>query len=390
MTGTQAAQPSSESSPSAKAGSTAPQGSRAKRALTGFLATIVTIYGILTAVVIFSASRAESLYYDNVFLSQSMLSDASELALAAHIEASHDLSVLQQMEVHELTGADPMINEQLYGYLSAEAQASVERSGGIDDAYVEEKYFAHSVERDNAMRSFDLAVAWSERSSTYETLATILAVGLAFAAWASLMEQGGFIRLVFAVVSTLVLMASLGYLGIHLVTREPLEDYVDYVDYEDHAPAGELDASLADGSYVHPSGAFAFAVPSGWDLMQEDEVSSFITDGESLAGAEFAEVAAAFTEDEMQAHAADYIGALLGDYQVVTLDARPGAVQAIVTYTYEDAPSRASFLFVQENTVVFALFFATASDVHDERQPTWDEIRDSFQSNPEAALAAGP
>jgi hypothetical protein len=262
---------------------------------------MVTIYGILTAVVIFSASHAESLYYDNIFISQGQLSDASELALEAHIGVSHDLSVLEQMEIHELTGSDPEIAELLYGYLSAEAQASMARSGGIDETYGEERYFAHNVERDNAMRSFDMAAAWSQR----------------------------------------------------------------------------------------PSGAFEFAVPSGWELAEEDEVSALISDGESFAGAELADVGTAYTEDEMQTHATDYMGALLGDYQVDTLDAQPGAAQASVTFIFEDTPSRANFLFEQEDTVVFVLFFATASDTYDDMLPIWDEILDSFQSDPEATLAAG-
>jgi len=363
--------------------------SRADRVVSGLLATMVTIYGILTAVVIFSASHAESLYYDNIFISQGQLSDASELALEAHIGVSHDLSLLEQMEIHELTGSDPEIAELLYGYLSAEAQASMARSGGIDETYGEERYFAHNVERDNAMRSFDMAAAWSQRASTYETLATVLAVGLAFAAWASLMGQRGSIRLVFTIVSALVLVVSLGFLGIHLVTREPLDEYITYIDYEDYPPSEGLDSSLTEGLYVHPSGAFEFAVPSGWELAEEDEVSALISDGESFAGAELADVGTAYTEDEMQAHATDYMGALLGDYQVDTLDAQPGAAQASVTFIFEDTPSRANFLFAQEDTVVLVLFFATASDTYDDMLPIWDEILDNFQSDPEAALAAG-
>jgi hypothetical protein len=60
-----------------------------------------------------------------------------------------------------------------------------------------------------------------------------------------------------------------------------------------------------------------------------------------------------------------------------------------VTYAFEDVPSRADFLFAQEDTVVFVHFFAAASDTYDDLMPIWDEIRDSFQSNPEGTLAAG-
>jgi hypothetical protein len=187
---------------------------------------MVTIYSIVTAIVIFSASRAEGLYYDNVFISQAQLNDASELSIEAHIGVLHDRNVWEQIQAHELSGSGPEIIEFLYSQLSAEAQASMERSGGADQAYLDEVYLAHNVEREKAMRSFDLAAAWSRRASTYQTLATVLAVGLAFAAWASLMDQASRMRGIFAVASALVLLASLGFLGFHLVTREPIEEYL--------------------------------------------------------------------------------------------------------------------------------------------------------------------
>ena len=200
--------------------------SRNVRFFDAFLAALVTIYGILTAIIIFSASRAEELYYDNVFISQSQLSDASEIAIEAHIRLLHDRTVWEQMQIRELSGSDPEIMEFLFSQLSAEAQASLERSQGADETYLEELYSAHNVEREKAMKSFDLAAAWSRRAGVYQMLATVLAVGLAFAAWASLMEKTSRMRLVFAFAAALVLLASLGYLGFHYITREPLEEYL--------------------------------------------------------------------------------------------------------------------------------------------------------------------
>jgi fermentation-respiration switch protein FrsA (DUF1100 family) len=204
---------------------------------------MVAIYGILTALVIFSASRAEGLYYDNAFIGQAQLSDASELSLEAQIGAFHDLNVLEQMQVHDILGSDPEIIEFLHGQLSAEAQASLERSGGVDESYVEEIFSAHVVERENAMNSLALAGAWSERASTYEAVATALAVGLAFTAWASLMEQTNWVRWVFAIGAALILIGCLGFLGIHLVTREPLEQYITFSS-EDCTSIGEPSSAL--------------------------------------------------------------------------------------------------------------------------------------------------
>jgi len=264
MTGTTATQSAAEDARPTGTGSTESPlqdaQSRTEGFLNGFLAAMVTIYGILTALIIFAASRAESLYYDNVFISQAQLSDASELSIEAQIRVLHDLSVLEQMQAHELSGSDPKIIEFLHGHLSAEAQASLERSGGVDETYAEEVYFAHNVVREKAMRSFDLAAAWSERANTYERLATLLAVGLAFAAWASLIKRIGSIRWMFTIVAASVLIGSLGFLGVLLATREPLEKYLTFLDNEGHTSVEEPGYTLAGGLYAHPSGAFEFAV----------------------------------------------------------------------------------------------------------------------------------
>jgi hypothetical protein len=202
---------------------------------------MVTVYGILTALVLLSASNASGLYYDNVFIAQAHLSDAGELATEALVEVVHDFSVLEQMRVHELSGSNPEIVKFLHARLSAAAQASLERSGWLDETYAAELSLAHDAERARADKSFDLAVAWSERAGIYETLAAVLAVGLAFAAWASLMERAGVIRWMFALIAALILLGCLGFLGLHLVTREPLEDYRTFYD-------------------AHPSGAFEFVI----------------------------------------------------------------------------------------------------------------------------------
>jgi hypothetical protein len=350
---------------------------------------MVAIYGILTALTIFAGSRAEGLYYDNVFIAQAQLNDASELAIEAHIGVSHDLDVLEQMQIQELAGAGPEMAEFLYGHLSADAQASLERSGDIDEVYIDGMYLAHNVERERAMRSFDLAVAWSERSSTYETLATILAVGLAFAAWASLIENAGAIRWVFTVIATLILMGSLGFLGLHLVLREPIEEYASLVVDVDDA---ELELMLAGGRYVHPSGAFEFAIPTGWELVDEDAVSSLLSDGESFVGAEFTDVGTVYGQDEMQMHATQFVDAILGDYssQIDTLDTDADLTYAGATFVIDGSAGYADFFFEQQDTVVFAFFFGTPSDIREEMLPLRDGIGDTFQGDLEAARAASP
>jgi hypothetical protein len=58
----------------------------------------------------------------------------------------------------------------------------------------------------------------------------VLSVGLAFAAWASLMDGTGLVRWLFALVAALVLVVCLCFLGIHFLTQEPIPDYLSFLD----------------------------------------------------------------------------------------------------------------------------------------------------------------
>lgn len=382
--------PAAEAPPSGTSPTPQDKQARAEKPLNGLLAALVTIYGCLTALVVFAASRADGFYYDNVFVSQSQLNDASELSIEAHIGVLHDFDVLEQMQTLEFSGADPEVIEFLYGQLSAEAQASLERSGEIDEIYGEEAYAAASLERELATRSFDLAAQWSDRASMYEALATALAVGLAFAAWASLLERTNAVRWMFTILATLMLVVCLGFLGVHLVTREPIEEYATFSEYEDALASQELESTIAGERYTHPSGAFEFALPAGWELVEQDAASALVSDGESAAGAEFSAVETAYTEEQMQAYATDFVAGALEDYQIDVLEVQPEFTHAAVTFVSDGIANRADFFFEQQEMVIFVFFFATLSELSDEMVPLRDGMLDTFQGHPEVVQAATP
>jgi hypothetical protein len=57
---------------------------------------------------------------------------------------------------------------------------------------------------------------------------------MALAAWASLMGRAGRIRWLFTMVASLILIACLVFLSVHLVAREPLEEYITFTGYENY------------------------------------------------------------------------------------------------------------------------------------------------------------
>jgi tetratricopeptide (TPR) repeat protein len=152
-------------------------------------------------------------------------------------------------------------------------------------------------------------------------------------------------------------------------------------------------SALAEAVYVHPTGAFEFVIPAGWELFGEDDISALISDGESLAAVEFHDVQAVYTEDDMRAYVDDFVARVMGsaDYQTSVWDVQRRSAHTRVTFTASDGGrNSAEFLFAQWETVIYAFLYITPADAYEEMLPTRDAILDTYQVDPEAAIGASP
>src|SRR5688572_22258281 len=145
--------------------------------------------------------------------------------------------------------------------------------------------------------------------------------------------------------------------------------------------------------YVHPSGAFTFIVPEGWDLVSEDETSATLGVEEAAVGAVFVDMGMVLSDKNMQdfidTFVENFVSAFGDDYQIIEQKVQPDdSIYVALSYTSDDESGDIDFFFEQRDTVVFVLYFATTN--YNELQPTWDEIIASYAVDPEAALAAAP
>ena len=144
-----------------------------------------------------------------------------------------------------------------------------------------------------------------------------------------------------------------------------------------------------DEPYVHPSGAFTFAMPEGWTVTNEDESSATIGDGQSYVGAVFTDGEIVYSQKQMQQYIDVFIEEYLSfaeDYQIIEQKAQPDdSIYVALSYSTADGSGDLDFFFEQRNTIVFVLLFDTP--VFNELQPTWDEIIASYAVDPDAALA---
>jgi hypothetical protein len=170
------------------------------------LGTLVAIYGISTAWAAYQAGIYGGNSSENFFVAQSSLTDSSFFYNQANQEVQHDLDMITEIEVQTALGAPDEAVDALVNALSEDALVSFERAGDLDDQYYNDKYVTAEEYETNAQNAFAAAKAWDELGDTYELLVLVLAVGLGFAGWASLIHAESMLRYVFGVLAVIALV----------------------------------------------------------------------------------------------------------------------------------------------------------------------------------------
>lgn len=178
----------------------------------------------------------------------------------------------------------------------------------------------------------------------------------------------------------------------------------DGLDTPDAAEVAEMPAETDDSAvtqadlltfqaepYVHPSGAFSFVVPEGWEIAVEDDTTTTFGGDDSALGAVFVDGGAVYSETELEefisAFTESFIQAFSEDYTILEQEAQPdGSVYVPIEFTAEGDAGDVDLIFQQVDTVVFVFYFVSTR--YDELRPSWLEIIASYVVDAEAALAA--
>jgi hypothetical protein len=146
--------------------------------------------------------------------------------------------------------------------------------------------------------------------------------------------------------------------------------------------------------YVHPSGAFTFALPESFAGIAGDETSVSFGDDRSVVGAVFLDAGVTYSDKEMQdfidAFTPSFLANFSDDHKILEQKVQPDdSIYVAVSYeSAQNGDGDADFFFEQRDTIIFILYFVTTA--YTEMGPTWDEIIKSYSVDPEAALAAAP
>jgi hypothetical protein len=196
--------------------------SQPRHALIRFLASdlilgsLVAFASVMVAFAAYQSNLAGSLQADAYVEGQMVLSLSNTEFLRANQDIIQDYNMFDGSVVHANNPALAAYYE--FGF-SEPLLASLDRPDGpFDDLYYEEMYVEADASFEEAMALFAEGHTANQRSDQFQLAGLIFAVGLALAAWASILRPESNLRPVFVVLSIVVLGGGLLVLaGIYLL-----------------------------------------------------------------------------------------------------------------------------------------------------------------------------
>jgi len=171
------------------------------------LGSLVAILSVFAAFSGYQSSMADSDQIKFNVQGQQMLTDANAEYLTANQMIVYDYTMYDGWYTTE----DDEKAEYYQFNFSQELQSAIDINPEepFGDAYYEAMYVEPQSMFDEADRLFQLAEEYNERGDALQLILLVSALGLAFAAWASLHKEDSLVRLVFAILSIIVLIYSI-------------------------------------------------------------------------------------------------------------------------------------------------------------------------------------
>jgi hypothetical protein len=177
------------------------------------LGLLVSALSVLTAAANYMAYQAGNTAGDHEAEGDRLLALSNTYYLEANQNIIVDYTMYDGYYIND--GVDDFTAQYYQDQFSTELQDSIARDSLWDDEYYDAMYAFSDDTVADAQASFDLANAEDEREAGFQLSMLIAAVGLAFGAYASLLNEENRMRLIFALISFLLLVfSSLTFLGV--------------------------------------------------------------------------------------------------------------------------------------------------------------------------------
>jgi hypothetical protein len=180
------------------------------------LGTLIALLSILTAFAGWQTSVADSNQSENELKAMQHLNDGNAEYLSANQFIVYDYTMYDGW----YTTDDPNLEEYYQSSYSEALQHAIAANPDdpFNQQYYDEMYGSAYSYWDDFDSASAIAGQWNERGDRLQLVMLIMALGLAFAAWASLGKEESNMRLLFSIMSIITLVAGIiTYLGVPTV-----------------------------------------------------------------------------------------------------------------------------------------------------------------------------
>lgn len=180
------------------------------------LGTLIALLSVFTAVASYQGSIADSKQNENEVSGMQNLNDGNAEYLSANQFIVYDFTMYDGWYTAETADKE----EYYQASYSQELQDSItaDAENPFSDAYYEAMYASANEYWAESDAAFEAAGQWDNRGDGLQLVMLVMALGLAFAAWASLLKDESNMRLLFALFALITLAAGIiTYLGVPAV-----------------------------------------------------------------------------------------------------------------------------------------------------------------------------
>jgi hypothetical protein len=172
-----------------------------------FLGAMIALLSAGTAISSYQGSMSDSDQNKYEILGMQQLNDGNAEYLRANQDITQDYNYFDNWYIN--ADERPEIADYYQTSFSEPLLAAVDRDPDTvwDDQYYDDMYADATALWDESDTNFDLASQWDERGDRLQLVMLIMALGLAFAAWASLLGAESNMRLLFSALGLISFIA---------------------------------------------------------------------------------------------------------------------------------------------------------------------------------------
>jgi hypothetical protein len=174
-----------------------------------FLGTLIALLSVFTAVASYQGAMADSEQNKYEILGMQNLNDGNAEYLRTNQDITQDYNYFDNWYLN--VDERPEIADYYQGNFSEQLQAAIERDPNTvwDEQYYTDMYADSDAYFTESSTNFDLGAQFDERGDQLQLVMLIMALGLALAAWGSLLPAEGTMRMMFSLFGLITLIAGL-------------------------------------------------------------------------------------------------------------------------------------------------------------------------------------